>query len=489
MSDTALLGPPVVEFAPYGKVPSGKPRKDARQGTIDQDPEFIDFLESLTNPIAKPALPESNSELDSKKGDKATVTPLIQYLRDKKASKSKDSTAATKAAKHSRQESKETKTAAGTDKKAAAKAAAKAGKEATTPKSAQAIKVEKAARDAVRVLNKQPSENQIESATSSSPSSKAAVSSPQKPLPTPLVAKQRERGNASAAARILQRDLGIGGPSGGRRGSRREAPVASPKAQAASTATTNGKDANATKSPKPTVSALATSSSSPSAPSNTSLQSTEKATAGRPPTGPAASRLASQTNTPSKITASNPTPTTSSSTQAFLKHANPSQGITEPLLLEAFAPFGAISRVEIDKKKGFAYVDFEQPEGLKAAMKSSPIKVAQGSVVVLERKTGSNLTARGGRGGGNTAQASGRGGAQDSAGNGGSPATSRSSSRGASHRGRGSARGGRGNPQAANVPDSTAAGTIASANSLSTVAKSKSPAAAPSTSAAPAPVA
>jgi regulator of nonsense transcripts 3 len=69
-----------------------------------------------------------------------------------------------------------------------------------------------------------------------------------------------------------------------------------------------------------------------------------------------------------------------------LKHANPSQGITEPLIEESLKLFGGIEKVEIDKRKGFAYVDFAEPEGLRKAMAASPIKIAQGAVQVLERK-------------------------------------------------------------------------------------------------------
>ena len=99
--------------------------------------------------------------------------------------------------------------------------------------------------------------------------------------------------------------------------------------------------------------------------------------------------------------------------QAFVKHANPSQGVTEPLLKEAMEKFGAVSMCEIDKRKGFAYVDFVEPDGLKKAMAANPITVAQGTVQVMQRK-GTSLPpekkaphpaphgppARGGRGGG-----------------------------------------------------------------------------------------
>ena len=99
-------------------------------------------------------------------------------------------------------------------------------------------------------------------------------------------------------------------------------------------------------------------------------------------------------------------------TQAFVKHANPSQGVTEPLLKEAMERFGAVTTCEIDKRKGFAYVDFADAEGLKKAMAANPIAVAQGTVQVMQRK-GTSLPpekkpaqaphgppARGGRGGG-----------------------------------------------------------------------------------------
>ncbi|KAH7385798.1 hypothetical protein BKA66DRAFT_75887 [Pyrenochaeta sp. MPI-SDFR-AT-0127] len=51
--DAALVGPPTLEYAPYPKMPGGRRRNDNRQSTIDQDQEFKDFLESLTNPITK----------------------------------------------------------------------------------------------------------------------------------------------------------------------------------------------------------------------------------------------------------------------------------------------------------------------------------------------------------------------------------------------------------------------------------------------------
>ena len=412
--DSALLGPPSVEFAPYGRVPSSRPRKDARQGTIDQDPEFMDFLQSLTSPPAKAVHMDQENGGIGKAKDKVTSTPLIQFLKDKKANKGKENATAPKGAKHSRQDSKDSKSAAVADSKNATGSVT-----TSSPKkrSAQAVKVEQAARDAVKVLNKQAA-NTKQANTSSSPSK--PVPAPTNPAVTPnstanaaLADKKRERGNVSAAAKILQRDLGLGGHVGGRGGRRgilgnvvnRPTPGnASPagKAPAAPAAPAAPQPAGSTTETSTTPVAGATDAST--APTSDAAQPVARNV---PPSGPAASRAPSKASTSTRPTTSGngpplskPAAPPSTATQAFLKHANPSQGITEPLLDEAFAIFGTINKVEIDKKKGFAYVDFAEPKSLQEAIKASPIKVAQGQVVVLERKTGPTLQARNVRGGG-----------------------------------------------------------------------------------------
>ena len=399
--DPSLLGPPTVEYCTYGRVPNARPRKDARQSTIDQDPEFIDFLESLTNPIIKSTTVDQENE-SAKTKEKVTVTPLIQFLRDKKANKSKEGPA--KNAKHGRQDSKEGKGAANLNNKNPPVVVASSKK-----RSAQAAKVEQAARDAVKVLNKQTVG--AKGAASSTPPAPAAKTTtpnvtPNSTANAALADKKRERGNASAAAKILQRDLGLGGSPAGRGGrGGRSGTVGRPVTGVQTNAKPGqgaSQDTAAAGAATATIPAnTGAASSSEPKPTPTLLQ---KPTA--PPTGPAASRggpAATPTTQPKAIA----TPPPSASTQAFLKHANPSQGITEPLLEEALSGFGTIKNVEIDKKKGFAYVDFESPEGLQKAMKASPIKVAQGQVVVLERKTGPTLQARNVRGGGGGGGASG----------------------------------------------------------------------------------
>lgn len=224
---------------------------------------------------------------------------------------------------------------------------------------------------------------------------------------------------------------------------------------------------------KPTPTGNATVAPQPSSATSTSTPAPESgapSTPVQPPTGPAASRTTAKPHSQPRGGNSPNTPRTPqispTATQAFLKHANPSQGITEPLLQEAFTPFGSVTKVEIDKKKGFAYVDFAAPEGLQSAIKASPIKVAQGSVVVLERKTGPTLqarhaTPRGGMGPRGGASPQGRGGGPPVAGaRGGAPPTA--------PRGRGGSRGrggmGRGGSGAAKQPQaSTTAGSEGSA--------------------------
>ena len=409
MTDSSFLGPPSVEFAPYSRVPSARIRRDARQGTIDQDPEFIDFLESLTAPApVKAAAVENGSDTESKKTEKVTVTPLVQYLRDKKANKVKDVSNTPKAAKNVRQDSKESKSGQTLDKKAVTKTTISSPEK----RSAQAVKVEKAARDAVRVLNKQATTSPKPSVTST-PGTASSSSNPG----LPLAEKKRERGNASAAARILQRDLGIGTSPGGRKG-RREASTSSPRTATGSVLSSSKQDEGAAQAANSTANeASSVSKSNIASLSGTvsepvaSQPSDRGAPISQPPTGPSASRSRNKAVSHLKIDSTLPnneqsiaslnksSSTVLATTQAFLKHANPSQGVTEPLLEEVFSNFGTIKKVEIDKKKGFAYIDFADSEALQKAIKASPVKVGQGQVVVLERKTGSSLQARNARGG------------------------------------------------------------------------------------------
>jgi regulator of nonsense transcripts 3 len=415
--DSALVGPPTLEYAPYPKMPGGRRRNDNRQGTIDQDQEFKDFLESLTNPITKSAAPE-----DAQKHEKVKTTPLIEALREKKANKDKPSN---KANRQGRGEGK--------DDAADKKTPGKQGKEnalSAGDKNRRISKADKAAKDAVKILNKEAASSKDSSTTAEKPAA----------TPTP----ERKRGNVAGVKSLLQRDLGLATPANRRRGTKREVASAAADVHTKDTATTTPKpkdapasvagpsiekttpqsqkkerptraerrafkasltDKSNDKSPANDAKAHAPTKSAP-APAPQILKkpqpaqtpaAKDPATTRQPPTGPAAGRtIASPAQAAVKpavapappvvrAAPANPVPSPTSK-QAFLKHANPSQGITEPLIEETLKAFGGIEKVEIDKRKGFAYVDFSGPEGLQKAMAASPIKIAQGAVQVLERK-------------------------------------------------------------------------------------------------------
>jgi regulator of nonsense transcripts 3 len=428
--DPALIGPPTLEVAPYTKVAGGRRRNDNRQGTIDQDPDFKDFLESLTNPITKAAAPEG----DAQKREKVKTTPLIEALREKKANKDKSS-------------AKGVKTARGEAKEDAAdkKVLPRAGKENALnagDKNRRINKADKvqAAKDAVKILNKEAS------------SAKDTVASASTDKPTAGPAAERKRGNVAGVKSLLQRDLGIGAAPNRRRGTKREVGPATPDAGALpkniaskeqkpedappSAAPSSDKTSHSQKKERPTraerrafKATLTDKSNDKTTLSDATSQTPTKPTtvpapqilkkpqlaqaptapkgpaaaARSPPTEPTAARNiaspaqthstpaktvvapAPKTNQTARSAPPNPIPAPTSK-QSFLKHANPSQGITEALIEEALKVFGGIERVEIDKRKGFAYVDFAEPEGLQKAMAASPIKIAQGAVQVLERK-------------------------------------------------------------------------------------------------------
>jgi regulator of nonsense transcripts 3 len=409
-------------------MPGGRRRNDNRQSTIDQDPEFKDFLESLTNPITKPPAAENDGPKE-----KVKTTPLIEALREKKANRDKPTA---KAGRQGRGDGKE-------DTTGEKKILAKPGKEnnlSTGDKTRRPSKAEKiqATKEAIKIINK-------EASSSKSP---AAAASADKPSASP--APERKRGNVTLAKSMLQRDLGVGPAPNRRRGTKREVgaaasdagaqakdskssedkaketPVAQPTAPSAS-----DKNPSAAKKERPTRAErrafkanqndkpndkATTSDVKPQTPLKTPapqiLKKPQSAQAPAAPKGPAASRAptepAAARNSPALVQPqvaqaktetvptppAKPTPRAASanpgpaptSKQAFLKHANPSQGITEPLIEEAMKLFGGIDRVEIDKRKGFAYVDFAEPEGLQKAMAASPIKIGQGAVQVLERK-------------------------------------------------------------------------------------------------------
>ncbi|CAL1262312.1 unnamed protein product [Larinioides sclopetarius] len=87
--------PAIVEFAPFQKIPKKRnPKKrDAKCGTIDNDPDYLKFLESLKNPdeVALPSaevyleeIESREKELKANNGVPKITTPLIEFLTAKK---------------------------------------------------------------------------------------------------------------------------------------------------------------------------------------------------------------------------------------------------------------------------------------------------------------------------------------------------------------------------------------------------------------------
>ena len=449
-ADPALIGPPAVEFATYGRIAGGKRRTDARAGTIDQDPEFMSFLEALANPTTGRELTaEALAEIASGKSEKVTTTPLVQFLKDKKASKSKD--AAAKAAK--KQESQSAKNKLSKESSNSPDIVRRKGKENKL--------VENAAKEAVKILNRGAGSKTTAGSSTPGQSSGEATVGPPKLDVTKVPGRQRSA-VVAAHIRMLQRDLGLS-PAQAHRQVRRDTADAQRAEKAAAT------ERAASEAGEGSGSQIAQSSTIPAAPkggpaASTSRRSRAKASSiadseaskqSLSSNAPAAASapmvlLKKQPETPQQSPAAPATTSTpiklapaaiarkppqlavpsEGATQAFVKHANPSQGVTEPLLKEAMERFGAVSMVDIDKRKGFAYVDFVESEGLKKAMAANPIPVAQGTVQVMQRKgialppekkpqhQAPHVPGRGGRGGrgGTIGRRGGRGGGRGGAG-------------------------------------------------------------------------
>ena len=341
-------------------------RHDGRQGTIDQDPEFIEFLQKLTEPVTKPIV---NEDTDFKP-EKVKITPLVQFLKDKKANKIKEA-AASKSKGHGKHESKNSKGEKGETKKVSVM-------KKDSP-AADKAKRDKATQDAVKAMNKSVAAVSGKGNTEKLPEQHTAAKDvPQTGHPAK---RERERGSA-AVAKILQRDLGLA-PKNRRTAStnpssasKSEAPNASPTPQAKanppepasrSTASQNTASRPPHQNQPKTPTVPPTAPRNPKSPVTTAQPKPQPTSVQRPPKPP-------------------PQPSAGAKS-AFLKHANASQGVTEPLLHTAFSVFGELTRCEIDKKKGFGYIDFTDSEGLRKAMRASPIKVGNGEVVVLENRS------------------------------------------------------------------------------------------------------
>ncbi|WOL12695.1 regulator of nonsense transcripts UPF3-like isoform X3 [Canna indica] len=83
----------LVEYAPSQRVPKPWSKKDGRDGTILKDPEYMEFLELISKPVEH--LPSAEIQLERKEAERAgstketlIVTPLMDFVRRKRAAKS-----------------------------------------------------------------------------------------------------------------------------------------------------------------------------------------------------------------------------------------------------------------------------------------------------------------------------------------------------------------------------------------------------------------
>ncbi|RKF53464.1 putative nonsense-mediated mrna decay protein [Golovinomyces cichoracearum] len=392
-----LIGPPTIEYALFGYIPSNKTRVDARAGTIDQDIEFMNFLEGLANPT-KDQNPETSIEVYPKQ-EKITTTPLVQFLIEKKATKNKEA-----AAKAVRKQEIQTSKSRNSKDSILNPDDTKKVRDGRSDRSAG-----KAAKESVKILNRE-----AQSSTSSKPITPNSV----KASPTNEKSRlqpTRQRGVAIAThIRMLQRDLGINPGQASRKIKRETADaLKAEKTEAADEITSIAKETDSQPTQavviptaprgklnnqnnrrgrsKGHLLGLDSNSSTPTVPNSQTpvvlLKKPESLRKNK------TSNSADLVAPPIKVKTAGPlrktmpaTTSTENIVQAFVKHANLSQGITEPLLEEAMKSFGDVSKVEIDKRKGFAYVSFADMDGLKKAMDASPIPIAQGAVQVMPRK-------------------------------------------------------------------------------------------------------
>mmetsp|Transcript_18239 Transcript_18239/g.34736 ORF Transcript_18239/g.34736 Transcript_18239/m.34736 type:complete len:603 (-) Transcript_18239:278-2086(-) len=90
-----------VEFAPFQGVPKARQRKDPREGTIDTDADYLEFLQELNKPVEP--LPSAEVQLERREAEEKEtnvnsgaapiiITPLMQYLKLKSEEKRSRST-------------------------------------------------------------------------------------------------------------------------------------------------------------------------------------------------------------------------------------------------------------------------------------------------------------------------------------------------------------------------------------------------------------
>lgn len=288
---------------------------------------------SLTEPVVKTS-PDTSADGPRAK---VTTTPLIEALRLKKTKKAKPTVSKSKPVKDPRP--------------------------ATTKASARARQVSQPALNGRKVKEVQRPEASAEQ--DAGQQTRAAG----KDVPAAKV--ERRRGPAQTFQNIIARDLGL--DKSQKRGAKNTKSIAAAtdSAQAVDPAILKpeAKGPAKAEASSETAALVRNRKQRDAKPRGVSSDQTQK---------PAA------TVAPPSRAASSCSEVSPDSTKSYLKHTNPSQGITVSNLTEALSKYGDVVTVTIDSRKGTGMAEFRTPSGLKAAMAQRHVSVAQGAVEVLE---------------------------------------------------------------------------------------------------------
>ncbi|KAL0716276.1 hypothetical protein Bca4012_065598 [Brassica carinata] len=81
----------IVEYAPSQRVPKPCDKKDPREGSITKDPDYLEFLKLIAQPVEN--LPSAEVQLERREAEQSgaskpapIVTPLMEFIRQKRAS-------------------------------------------------------------------------------------------------------------------------------------------------------------------------------------------------------------------------------------------------------------------------------------------------------------------------------------------------------------------------------------------------------------------
>lgn len=201
----------VVEFAPYQKLPLEKKKVDSRNATIDQDEEYIAFLQALETPSTKPYDTDQLLEMlvaSTERPSMPASTPLLDALKAEKSAQ-RDKEAIQRNHPHYKDAVQASKKEESKKKAAAAAAAtAKQASDSATPLGKRAAKRAAAAAAAV-----QKASTQTGAPTQPKAGGAPAASSTAKPPPSPSKSKSTRASKHQASAHAQSQEAQHSKPS------------------------------------------------------------------------------------------------------------------------------------------------------------------------------------------------------------------------------------------------------------------------------------